>query len=135
MDSRRVLHPVLTSEERKRLFWEGINLFNRGEFYDSHEVWEDVWRSNKPEPRDLFQGLIQVAAAIHQFRDLKRQDGPRRTLAKARQRLEPYAPAACGLDVGSLLTAVGAWQSWLEHRQGDPPPEPLIHVLDPAAVV
>jgi hypothetical protein len=129
-----VLHPNLSPEERRRLFLEGIELFNRGELYDSHEVWEDIWRSTTPEPKDLFQGLIQVAAALHQFLDLKRQEAPGRTLAKARTRLEPFAPAACGLDIAGLLDQVGVWESWLERKEGNPPPVPILRVMDPAAV-
>jgi predicted metal-dependent hydrolase len=126
------LHPELTAEERERLFREGIELFNQGRFFESHEAWEEIWRSTTPEPRDFFQGLIQVAAALHQF-DLKRQEAPRRTLAKARQRLEPFSPTALGLDLANLLDQVGAWQSWLEHRQGDPPPVPVLRESRTAA--
>jgi hypothetical protein len=128
----RVLHPDLTAEERERLFREGIELFNQGRFYDSHEVWEEIWRSTTPEPKDLFQGLIQVAAALHQFA-LDRREAPRRTLAKARQRLELYAPTALGLDLADLLEQVGFWQSWLEHRQGQPPPVPVLRESRTAA--
>jgi uncharacterized protein len=130
----RELHPNLSPEERRRLFLQGIELFNRGEFYDSHEVWEDIWRSTTPEPKNLFQGLIQVAAALHQFLDLHRQEAPGRTLAKARVRLEPYAPVACGLDVAGLLEQVGVWEGWLERKEGELPPVPVLRVLDPAAV-
>ncbi|HEX6899998.1 MAG TPA: DUF309 domain-containing protein [Thermoanaerobaculia bacterium] len=132
---KRELHPTLLPEERRRLFREGLDLFNRGAFYEAHEVWEDVWRSTTPEPRDLFQGLIQVATALHQFQDLKRLDGPRRTLAKARRRLEPFAPVSHGLDVAGLLEAVGEWQRWLERREGEPPGVPVIRIFDPAAVL
>lgn len=127
-----VLHPDLTAEERERLFRQGIELFNQGRFFESHEAWEEIWRSTTPEPRDLFQGLIQVAAALHQF-DLKRKHAPRRTLAKARLRLEPYAPTALGLDLADLLEQVGIWQSWLEHRQGDAPPVPVLRESRTAA--
>ncbi|HEV7784588.1 MAG TPA: DUF309 domain-containing protein [Thermoanaerobaculia bacterium] len=134
-DGRRELHPNLSPEERRRLFLEGIELFNGGRFYDSHEVWEDIWRSTTPEPRNLFQGLIQIAAALHQFLDLHRQDAPGRTLAKARVRLEPYAPMACGLDIASLLEHVGSWESWLGTKQGEPPPVPVVKVLDLDAIL
>lgn len=129
----RVLHPDLTAGERERLFREGIGLFNRGRFFESHETWEEIWRSTTPEPKDLFQGLIQVAAAMHQFLDLKRDQGPLRTLAKARQRLESYAPTGLGLDLADLLQQVESWQSWLEHRQGDPPPVPVLKECRTAA--
>lgn len=131
----RDLHPVLTPEQRKALFREGIDLFNRGEHFAAHETWEEIWRSTTPEPRELFQGLIQVAAALHQFRDLHRRTGPRNTLAKAQSHLEPCAPAASGLDVAGLLDAVRLWQGWLEEPAGDPPPVPVVRVLDWDAVV
>lgn len=128
------LHPNLTPEERARLFREGIDLFARGEFFEAHETWETIWRSTTPEPRELFQGLIQVAAALYQFRDLKRTVGPRNTLAKARGHLEPYAPVAQGLDIKTFLESVRAWQAWLEHREGPCPPLPTLHILDPTAI-
>jgi uncharacterized protein len=132
---RRPLHPTFTAEERRRLLQAGIEHFNRAEFYDAHEVWEDVWRSNLPEPRKLLQGLIQVAAGLHQIFDLHRQTGPRNTLAKARVHLEPYAPAALGLDVAGLLESVGRWQGWLERTEDDRPGQPVLRVLDPDALI
>ena len=134
MPERRPLHPTFTAEERRRLLQEGIEHFNRGEFYDAHEVWEDVWRSNLPEPRKLLQGLIQVAAGLHQILDLDRQIGPRNTLAKARVHLEPYGPTALGLDVAGLIESVGRWQAWLERTEDEPPPAPAVRVLDPEAM-
>lgn len=130
----RVLHPILSAEERQSLFREGIELFNRGDFFAAHEVLEEIWRSDRPEPRDLFQGIIQVAAAMHQFRDLKRKAGPRGTLAKARLRLEPFVPVAQGLDVAELLGSVKRWQAWLERCEGEPPPVPVVQVVEPGAV-
>jgi predicted metal-dependent hydrolase len=123
----RVLHPDLSVEARARFFQEGIELFNSGRFFDAHEAWEEIWRSTTPEPRDLFQGLIQVAAALHQFLDLHRNEAPRRTLAKARRRLDAYTPAALGIDIRDLLEQVGRWEAWLEHREGEPPPVPALN--------
>jgi predicted metal-dependent hydrolase len=127
MDPMRVLHPDLSPAERKRLFREGIELFDQGRFFEAHEAWEEIWRSTTPEPKRFFQGLIQVAAALHQFRDLKRKDGPRRTLAKGRRNLEPYAPSTLGIDVEGLLRSVGEWEEWLESSMEDPPPLPSLN--------
>ena len=122
----RALHPDLSPEERERLFRAGIDLFNQGRFFAAHEAWEEIWRSTTPEPRDLFQGLIQVAAALHQHLDLRRKEGPRRTLAKARRNLEPYAPAALGINIAGLLKGVGRWEGWLKRRDGEAPPVPVL---------
>jgi predicted metal-dependent hydrolase len=123
----RALHPDLSLDERSRLFQEGIELFNRGRFFAAHEAWEEIWRSTTPEPRDLFQGLIQIAAALHQFLDLHRTEAPRRTLAKARRRLEPYAPIALGIDIANLLEHVDRWDTWLIDREGHPPSLPTLN--------
>jgi predicted metal-dependent hydrolase len=120
------LHPELSTDERERLFRDGIELFNGGRFFAAHEAWEEIWRSTTPEPKELFQGLIQTAAALHQFLDLHRVEGPRRTLAKARRRLEPYLPEALGIDLADLLRQIRNWESWLELRQGEAPPVPLL---------
>jgi predicted metal-dependent hydrolase len=129
----RDLHPILTPEGRQALFREGIDLFNRGEHYAAHEAWEEVWRSNLPEPRTLLQGLIQVAAGMHQFLDLHREIGPRRTLAKAAAHLEPYTPTALGLDVAGVLASVEQWRTWLE-TGGERPPVPELRVVELEAV-
>jgi predicted metal-dependent hydrolase len=122
----RELHPDLTPEERARLHASGIALFNRGDFYAAHEAWEEIWRSATPEPKLLFQGLVQVAAAMHQLLDLHRTSGPRSTLAKARRNLEPFSPTAEGIDVAALLASVADWQAWLEAPETARPPLPVL---------
>lgn len=122
----RELHPDLTRDERDRLHASGIELFNRGDFYAAHEAWEEIWRSTTPEPKLLFQGLVQVSAGLHQILDLHRLAGPRSTLAKARRNLEPFAPATEGIDVAGLLASVEAWQAWLEAPEKERPPLPLL---------
>ena len=72
---------------------------------------------------------------MHQLYDLKRRLGPRQTLAKARLRLEPYAPVACGLDIAGLLAGMARWQEWLEREEGEMPAAvPEMRVVDAAAV-
>lgn len=40
---------------------EGSRLFNRREYYDGHDEWEEVWRRASGSRRRLLHGLIQVA--------------------------------------------------------------------------
>lgn len=48
---------------------EGLALYNAGRFWDAHEALEAVWRAAPPSERELWQGLIQAAAALlHQER-------------------------------------------------------------------
>lgn len=44
----------------------GIVLFNRGDFFEAHEVWESLWMEASPEKK-FYQGLIQAAVALCHF--------------------------------------------------------------------
>src|SRR2546428_5738622 len=46
---------------------EGTALFNRRQFFEAHEVWEDGWRIADGRDRLLLHGLIQVAAGFHKL--------------------------------------------------------------------
>jgi len=50
------------------LYLQGIERFNRGEYFESHEVWEGLWRREPEPPRSFYQGLIQAAVALHHLR-------------------------------------------------------------------
>lgn len=128
------LHPRLLPEERRRLLWLGVEELNRGHHFTAHEAFEEVWRSQTPDPRDLWQGLVQLAAALHHVLELGHVAGPRRLLVKARRRLEPYAPEALGLDIDALLGELDAWASFLEGAAGERPALPQLRVLEPDAL-
>jgi Domain of unknown function (DUF309) len=60
MDSRSRHHGDPTDDT----FDRGLELFNRGEYFACHEVWEDLWRRSTGSDKLFYQGLIQAAAAI-----------------------------------------------------------------------
>jgi uncharacterized protein len=89
------------SEERQRLMEAGRAAFNRGEFYDAHEHWEDVWNEIDDPDRLWVQGLIQIATGLHKVSGDKR--GPARTLLeKALVKLADAPDDFAGFDVGTM---------------------------------
>ena len=46
-----------------------IRQFNNREWYDCHETIEDLWIGEKGEVRDFLQGIIQIAIALHHWRN------------------------------------------------------------------
>ena len=44
----------------------GVVLFNRGDFFEAHEVWEAIWMEAGPDKK-FYQGLIQAAVALCHF--------------------------------------------------------------------
>ena len=101
---------------------EFVRLFNREEFFDAHEVLEDLWQEYSGPDRDLYQGLIQVAVALeHSSRGNPK--GARGVLESARRRLAPYLPGASGFDLEDLLKETARF---LDDEGGKPPrlPDP-----------
>jgi len=80
----------------------GIEEFNRCEFFEAHEVWEDLWADTSGEARKFYQGLIQVAVCLHHFGNGNIR-GARKLYHSSRGYLEKYGPHYKGLDVNALL--------------------------------
>ncbi len=55
---------VFTERARNRLA-QGRTAFNRGQYFEAHELWEEAWRELDGRERTLVQGLIQIAAGLH----------------------------------------------------------------------
>jgi hypothetical protein len=65
--------PTLTPAERRAALSGARRLFNAGAYWEAHEALETVWRSiigaGDAEAAEVWQGLIQAAAALlHQRR-------------------------------------------------------------------
>ena len=76
-----------------------LDLFNRGEYWESHEVLEGPWRENGSE---FYHALILFASAfVHVQRG--NRHGIAAQLGKAEPLLERRRPHYLGLDVEALL--------------------------------
>jgi predicted metal-dependent hydrolase len=94
----------LTEHQRAR-FREGIELFNRGRFFDCHEALEEVWLELSGDRKQFLQGLIQLAVAFHHLRNGNRV-GAGRLLAAAVKKLALESPERQWIDVDALQAAV-----------------------------
>jgi uncharacterized protein len=54
----------MTAKSVEEYFQQGIELFNRGLFFEAHEAWEQAWLRSSGQEKLFYQGLIQAAAAI-----------------------------------------------------------------------
>ena len=100
-------------------FLRGIELFNHAEFYDAHEVLEDVWRPLGGEQRIFLQGLIQVAVALHHH-STGNVVGARSLLRRAAKNLSSCPEVYCGLELPEFRRSLETWQAALD--QGQPTP-------------
>jgi predicted metal-dependent hydrolase len=45
----------------------GVLFFNEQDFFEAHEVWEDLWAESHGDERRFYQGLIQAAVGLFHF--------------------------------------------------------------------
>jgi hypothetical protein len=85
------------------LLEQGLILFNKGQFYEAHEVWEDLWRETDRGPlRTCYQGLIQAAVGLHHL-GRRNTVGARSQLGKSIRNLQSGAGKTTGLDIEMLI--------------------------------
>jgi uncharacterized protein len=83
-------------------YLEGVRWFNEENFFQAHEVWEDLWMERRDPSRTFYQGLIQVAVCLHHF-GRRNTRGARKLYHSSRRHLEPFCPRHEGLDLAKLL--------------------------------
>ncbi len=107
------------------LFRKGIEQFNCGEYFESHESWELIWLP-APEPDKTFlQGIIQIAAALHHYHR-GNLSGARSLLRRGLAKIEPFPADYRGVRVEELRARARAWQGFLHEPAGPPPQLPRI---------
>lgn len=99
----------------------GIALFNQSEFFEAHEVLEDIWRAAPVEQKKYFQGLCQTAVAFHHLSTGNRI-GMRSVMERAMRNLDGCPAEFHGINVALLTKSVGQWLRAFDDGQPLPPP-------------
>ncbi|MGC3959487.1 MAG: DUF309 domain-containing protein [Verrucomicrobiota bacterium] len=91
-----------------------FDCFNQQQFYEAHDVLEELWLADKHGPAgNFYKGLIQLAGAyVHLQKERLR---PSAALFKlARTNLSQYPSVQEHLDLREVLGLIEVWLGWLE---------------------
>ncbi len=94
----------MTFEEQ---FAHGVDLFNRKEFFDCHDEWEELWQEERSERRLFLQGMIQAAVGSYHLTN-GNTTGAISQYTKSLDKLRQYAPDYFGINLEKF-------RSGLEH--------------------
>ncbi len=83
----------------------GIDLFNRREFFECHEVLEEIWTPARGPERLFLQALIHFAVGFYHHQRRNRE-GAERQLRKGLKKIEAYLPEYKGVDTERLREQV-----------------------------
>ena len=87
------------------LYNKGINAFEKHEFYDAHEHWEDLWSDYRLEDAKFVQALIQLSVGYFHITN-NNKNGALGLLNKCIPKFEQYLPSHRGVNVKYILDQV-----------------------------
>jgi len=85
------------------LVWEGIALFNAGDYFDAHEVLETAWRAEKKPVRRLYQGILQAGITYYHIQR-GNPAGALKLVNRAIPHLLPWIEMRSPVDIQDLVT-------------------------------
>lgn len=97
-------------------YLKGVDLFNRQDYFEAHEVWEELWQDCASADRRFYQSLIQAAVALYHW-SRGNYAGASRLLQSGRRYMQGYGDCYLGLDVNDFWAAVAS-----RIESGSPPP-------------
>ncbi len=87
---------------------QAVRLFNRREYFDSHQVLEEVWHEVDAADKPFYEALIRLATGLHMRFNRGGSQGAINLLTQALMRLEDFRPASHGIDVARLYQDIDA---------------------------
>ena len=84
----------------------GIRCFNERDFFEAHEVWENLWMHCAGPERRFYQGLIQAAVALFHFGNGNLR-GAVKLYHSSKGYLEPFGRSYLGLDLAGFWAQMG----------------------------
>jgi predicted metal-dependent hydrolase len=81
----------------------GVKLFNSGDYFQAHEVWEDLWRETVGPAKLYYQGLIHAAVGMYHL-GRGNAVGARSQLSKAILRLEQGTQTESHFDTAQFIS-------------------------------
>ena len=79
----------------------GVLFFNAGDYFEAHEVWEDLWADSHGDERKFVQGLIHAAVGLHHF-SAGNLGGAAKLFRSGRDYMSPVGSPFLGLDVADF---------------------------------
>ncbi len=90
------------TDELPEQYREGLRLFNDEEFFECHDVLEELWSETVGAERKFLQGLIQASIALFHFGN-ENFGGAKKLYLSAIKNLDPHGDEFMGIKLGEFL--------------------------------
>jgi uncharacterized protein len=83
-------------------FWQGVDQFNRGEFYACHDTLEAIWIEAPVFEKKFYQGILQIAVGLYHLGNHNWR-GAVILMGEGLNRLGEYQPEYGGINVEQFI--------------------------------
>lgn len=80
---------------------EGIERFNRRQFWFAHEAFEDAWNAESATVREFYRGVLQLSVVCFHIRKGNIR-GAQKVYARSQKWLKPFSEKCQGVELGRL---------------------------------
>lgn len=102
-----VRYPAGWDDELSAKARAGLEEFNRGDYFEQHELLEEAWMEESRPVREMYQGILQVGLAFYQI-ERDNWAGALKMFRRGLPRLRDLPPVCQGVEVGALREAAEA---------------------------
>ena len=95
------------ASEMRILFEKGLNEYEKGDYFEAHEAWEDLWSDYNFPDRKFIQGLIQLSGSFVHLSN-GNMIGARNLLKKCQQKFSDYKGIHRQININELKFAIEA---------------------------
>ncbi|MBT3796984.1 DUF309 domain-containing protein [bacterium] len=95
------------ASEMRILFEKGLNEYEKGDYFEAHEAWEDLWSDYNFPDRKFIQGLIQLSVSFVHLSN-GNMIGARNLLKKCQQKFSDYKGIHRQININELKFAIEA---------------------------
>ena len=88
-------------EKKERLFFEGLQAYEEKDFFEAHELWEELWSEYYLADRTLIQGLIQLAVSFVHLGN-GNLNGAKSLLNKSADKFSSFSGVHRGINIDNL---------------------------------
>ena len=80
---------------------KGLERFNRGEYFEAHDLLEIAWKEDQSPGRDLYRAILQVSIAYYQILQ-GNYNGAAKMFLRMRKWLDPLPDFCRGINIDKL---------------------------------
>ena len=88
-------------EKKEQLFFDGLQAYEEKDFFEAHELWEELWSEYYLDDKTFIQGLIQLAVSFVHLGN-GNLNGAKSLMKKSADKFSSYSGLHRGINIDQL---------------------------------